>query len=276
MDVTAITVAYRSADQVPLMAATLPEGVPLVVVDNSAEPALMGWATGQGARLIVPGENLGFGRACNLGADGVKSAFLLFVNPDARLHPGCLQALLTAAAHHPEAVAFGPKLLGENGRWLYKRVSAIAPKDRFAPDLPPTADTSMPVLEGSVLVVRRAAFDAVGGFDPNIFLYFEDDDLSLRLRATGGTLLLVPDAVASHAAGKSSQPSAALSRFRSYHYMRSYIYALRKHGMPLPLLIGWTHALSYLIFLRRHRTAPEPWAQAKGRLAGAWSMLWQR
>lgn len=276
MDVTAITVAYRSADQVPLMAATLPAGVPLVVVDNSAEPALINWTKGQGVRLIVLDENLGFGRACNLGAEAAQSGFLLFLNPDARLHPGCLQALLDAAARAPDAVAFGPKLLGENGRWLYKRVSAIAPKDRFAPVHPPNQNTTMPVLEGSVLLVRRAAFMAIGGFDPNIFLYFEDDDLSLRLRANGGTLRMVPDAVASHAAGKSSAPSAALSRLRSYHYMRSYIYALRKHGMPLPLLIGWTHALSYLIFLRRHRTAPEPWAQAKGRIAGAWSMLWKR
>ncbi len=274
MDVTAISVAYHSKAELAVMAATLPPGVPLVVVDNAAEPGLADWATEHGVRLIAPQQNLGFGAACNLGAAGVDSAFLFFVNPDVRLELDCLESLVAAAARLPDGAAFGPLLRMPSGACGFKRRSAIAPADRFAPVGLPDAPCKVPVLEGSALLIRRAAFEAVGGFDPKIFLYFEDDDLSLRLRARVGPLYLVPEAVARHRPGTSSPQTAAVLRMKGFHHVRSHVYAARKHGLPLPALLGWVQALAFVLSPRARE--PGGWQSARGRIAGAWAGMWRR
>lgn len=271
MDVTVITVAYHSFGVLPQMAASLPEGVPLVIVDNGADDGLRGWAAGQGGiRLIVAPCNLGFGVACNLAAAGVQSDLLLFLNPDAQLEPGCLAALVAAAERWPNAVAFGPLLVPPGGRVGFKRRTALAPLDRFAPRGLPETDAPVPVLSGAAMMVRRQAFEAAGGFDPELFLYFEDDDLSVRLRARGGSLMVVPAARARHTTGGSTPASPALRRLRGHHYMRSYLHAARKHRLPLPWLSGLLGTLAAVLNRRILTSAPHRSFTA-GRFTGLWS-----
>jgi N-acetylglucosaminyl-diphospho-decaprenol L-rhamnosyltransferase len=271
MDVTVISVAYNSMSVLPGMVESLHAGLPLVIVDNGPDDGLRAWAKSRGIDCRVPGENLGFGRACNLGAAGAATPFLLFLNPDARLQAGTLDALLAAAARHPGAAAFGAALQDGAGHVGYKHRTRLAPQDRFAPKVVPTADTAVPALSGAALMVRRAAFAAVGGFDPAIFLYYEDDDLSLRLRASQGPLIFVPSAVATHYSGKSSTPSTALSHFKGYHWARSRIYTARKHGLAWPWLAGLRNALWQIVGPKGWRSA-ERRAEGRGRMAGVWSM----
>lgn len=272
MDVTIITVAYHSFAVLPAMAASLPPGVRLVVVDNGDDDGLRGWAAGRGGvRLIVAPGNRGFGAACNLGAATAESGLLLFLNPDAQLLPGCLAALLAAAGRWPAAAAFGPLLIDAGGRAGHKGHTALAPLDRFGPGVAPQAEAEVPVLSGAALLVRRAAFAAVGGFDPALFLYYEDDDLCLRLRAAAGPLVLVPGAQVRHSAGHSTARSPGLARLRGYHLMRSYMLAARKHGLPLPLLTGLIGSLRFALS-RPGLFSATGRAHAAGRLAGLWAM----
>ncbi len=271
MDITVISVAYNSMAVLPGMVDSLPAGTPLVIVDNGPDDGLRDWARARGIDCRVPGDNLGFGRGCNLGAAGAVTPFLLFLNPDARLQPDTLDALIAAAGRHPEAAAFGTALQDGAGHVGYKHRTRLAPQDRFAPKAVPAEDTAVPALSGAALMVRRAAFEAVGGFDPAIFLYYEDDDLSLRLRAACGPLIFVPSAIATHYAGKSSAPSAALSRFKGYHWARSRIYTARKHGQARPWLAGLRNALWQVVGPKAWGSA-ERRAEGRGRLAGVWSM----
>ncbi len=269
--VTVISVAYSSMAVMPGMVHSLPTGTPLMIVDNGPDDGLRDWARVQGIDCLVPGENLGFGPACNLGAAGVATPFVLFLNPDARLQAGTLTALRAAAVLHPEAAAFGAALQDAAGHVSYKHRTRLAPQHRFAPKAVPTVDTPVPALSGAALMVRRVAFAAVGGFDPAIFLYYEDDDLSLRLRAACGPLIFVPSAIVTHHSGKSSAPSADLSRFKGYHWARSRIYAARKHGLPAPWLSGLRNAVWHLVGPKAWRSA-ERRAEGRGRLKGVWSM----
>jgi len=271
-DITIVTVAYNSVAMLPGMAESLPPATPLVIVDNGPDDGLRGWALARRITCLVPPENLGFGRACNLGAAGAVTEFLLFLNPDVRLHSRTLDELRAAAGRHPKAVAFGLALTDASGHVSYKRRTRLAPHDFATPRQVPQADTAVPALSGAAFMVRRRAFEAVGGFDPAIFLYYEDDDLSLRLRAAQGPLIFVPTAVATHFRGQSSPPSPTLSRFKGYHWARSRIYTARKHGLPRPWLSGMRNALWHLI-------SPKAWvsparrAEALGRVSGALSLL---
>ena len=270
--VTIVSVAYGSMDVLPAMAASLPPDTPLVIVDNGDDDGLRDWARLAGHDLRLPGRNIGFGAACNLGAEGAQSEFLFFLNPDARLEPGALAALLDAATRHGDACGFGPAILREDGSVFSVNPSIIIPRTtRGKRGLRPQEEVARPSLNGAALFIRRAAFEAIGGFDPAIFLYFEDDDLTLRLARDIGKLMYVPAARITHASGGSTQPSAALARFKGYHYARSYIHVLGKHGRRHPWAVGAMDALRRCLSLR-FLTRSDKRNDAIGRWQGVMSM----
>jgi N-acetylglucosaminyl-diphospho-decaprenol L-rhamnosyltransferase len=229
--ITVISVAYHSAAVLPAMLASLPPGTPTIIVDNASADA-----DALPAGTIRNARNLGFGAACNIGAARAGTEFLFFLNPDARLEPGALDALLAAADAHPEAVAFNPRIIqGDPPRPFFRRRSDLLPRSAFLPRGIPEADCAVPVLHGSALLVRRAAFEALGGFDERLFLYYEDDDLSVRLAALG-PLRWVHGAVVRHISEASSQGVPGLAAFKARQMARARIYAMRKHGRAWPLL----------------------------------------
>lgn len=272
-NVTVVSVAFNSFDVVPDMAQSLPENAQLVIVDNGDDDGLRAWARGQGHRLIVSEVNLGFGGACNLGAAEAETEFLLFLNPDARIDSGALDVLLDAAVSYPEASAFGPQFLKHPEDRYKVRPSKILKRGVFAPRWSqPTEPTVVPSLNGAGILVRRAAFEAIGGFDDNIFLFFEDDDISLCLTEHCGPLMYIPGSRFFHAIGGSTAPSEALVEFKAYHYIRSYIYAMGKHGRRLPWLRGLMNALRQKLSMRNIYSA-ERRADARGRWKGVWSLF---
>lgn len=231
------------------------------------------WAQDHGYTLIRPGQNLGFGAACNLGADAAQTPFLFFLNPDARLAPDTLPALLDAAARHPDSPAFGPAILKETGEIFRVNASRILPRHkRVAPPARPDTEVKLHSLNGAAIFARASAFHDIGGFDPEIFLYFEDDDMTLRLSAAHGLLTYVPQAHVTHASGGSTPPSPALARFKGYHFARSQARVMAKHGRRLPYLRGILTATRRLMSIR-NLTNPEKWNDARGRWRGAWSMV---
>lgn len=270
--VTIVTVSYNSLAVLPAMLASVPQGAAVVVVDNAStdQAELRALCDRHGARLVCNPRNLGFGYACNLGAAGAKTEFLLFLNPDATLMPDTLDQLVSAAARHPHASALNPRIAEPDGSPAFHRSTPLLPRGQWMARGWPAADTEVAVLTGAAMFVRRAAFEAVDGFDPNIFLYHEDDDLSLRLRASAGPLVFVRDAMVRHAGGGSSPRSPASAAFKAWHNARSRVYACRKHGRPLPFATTLLRAIAGLlapdmIFSARRRA--KNWAYLKGTLS---------
>ncbi|MEM8960158.1 MAG: glycosyltransferase family 2 protein [Acidobacteriota bacterium] len=181
-------------------------------------------------RLEAHDDNPGFGAANNRGAAVARGDRLLLLNPDAWPTPGAITTLATALDRHPRAALTAPQLLypdgspqfawcpttgviGEavqklrnhfEGQWWNHRL--LAPALRMA-------DPGW--FSGACLLVRREAFEAVGGFDEAIFLYFEDVDLCLRLRQAGWRLRSVPDARVHHHKGSSTPKLRAEVAYRN-------------------------------------------------------------
>ncbi|WP_284163980.1 glycosyltransferase family 2 protein [Frigidibacter sp. SD6-1] len=230
---TIVSVCYNSLAVLPAMLASVPAGVPVILVDNaSADPdGVRKLAEAADARVIRNAANRGFGVACNIGAAEASTEFLLFLNPDAALESGCLEGLEAAMDRFPQASALNPRITEADGRAYFKRRSVLLPRREHMPRGWPEADREVSVLSGAALMVRRADFEALGGFDPKIFLYHEDDDLSLRLRAERGPLMFIRGAAVRHAGGGSSPRSAEMAAFKAWHMGRSRVYAARKHGL---------------------------------------------
>lgn len=256
---TIISVCYNSLAVLPSMLSSVPRGTPVVLVDNaSADGAGLERLAGEsGARLIRSATNRGFGAGCNLGATAAETEFLLFLNPDAALQPGALEALEAAMDRHPAAVAMNPRLSDGKGRAYFKHRSVLLPRRAWLARAWPGGDQVVPVLSGAALYVRRAAFEAVGGFDERIFLYHEDDDLSLRLARLCGALMFIREAEVRHLEGHSTVRSPESAAFKAFHMGQSRVYAARKHRRPLPFLSALASALLQ---------AGQPWALFSRRL----------
>lgn len=230
--VTIISVSFNSEAVLGNMLASVPADTHVVVVDNQSDDGSAAIAAAAGATVIHQASNLGFGNSCNSGAVQTTTDYLFFLNPDAVLRNDAVQSLVSFMDAHPAASACNPKIVNANGKPAFKRSSTLLPKAQWAPRGWPPTSQEIGVLSGAALFVRRSAFEAVGGFDPKIFLYHEDDDLSLRLRREIGPLMFVADALVEHLEGRSSARSANIAAWKSFHLARSRIYAMRKHHRP--------------------------------------------
>lgn len=239
-------------------AATSP--VELVIVDNGSDHDVTEQvAREHGARLIVPGRNLGYGAAANLGARGATQPWIVVANQDVVWHDGTLDALLDAG-QDAAVGSIGPALLNPDGsrypsaralpslrigvgHALLVRVWPGNPWTRRYQEgagLTDTADgTTRPAgwLSGACLLLRREAFESVGGFDEGYFMFFEDVDLGERLGRAGWVNLHVPMATVTHAQGTSWKERPA-PMIRAHHASaRRYLARRYPRWYQLPLRV---------------------------------------
>ncbi|MGV1776533.1 glycosyltransferase family 2 protein [Agrobacterium fabrum] len=243
-DVTVISVCYKSEDVIHGMIASVPEAASIIIVDNGGDNRFRDFPYNRNIRVVKLDKNEGFGRGCNAGAEVATTPWLLFLNPDARLTDGAIEALLVATERYPAASAFNPRIANGDSTPYFKRRSWLLSHQQYMPRGWPTQDRPISVLSGAAIFVSSAIFRDSGGFDPNIFLYHEDDDLSLRL-AKIGPLLFVRDALIVHNSGHSSGRSPEIAHFKAYQMARSRIYTGKKHHRPFPFL----SALCQAVFL---------------------------
>lgn len=229
-DVTVVTVHFKSSDVIHNMLKSLPDGCSVVVVDNSHCDPFVLQSARQNLQVLRNQENLGFGAACNIGARAAQTEFIFFLNPDTELRSGALDALLRASSTYQTACAFNPQLLDERGRRIHKHGSVLLSNFKRTGQGETKGDHEIQILSGSAIFVRKLVFFETGGFDENIFLYHEDDDLSLRLQLLG-KLMHIEDAVVIHREGHSCQRTPESAAWRAYHMGRSRVYATRKHNL---------------------------------------------
>ena len=93
----------------------------------------------------------------------------------------------------------------------------------------PKVLSEIPVMGGAAIFLKKTIFSKVGGFDENIFLYHEDDDLSLRLKNTVGPLMYCPQANVIHEGGNSSLRNPKTAMLKGFHMGKSRVYAMKKY-----------------------------------------------
>ena len=232
--ITAIVVSYDSAEVLPAcLDALAGEGVPAIVVDNASGDESRTIAEQRGARVIANARNEGYGRGNNIGIAAAETPFVLIVNPDLELGAGAAAALLAAAERYPDAGMLAPRIVEPSGRIFLQPRSLLSPDhlNRSGAMVVPEGDACLPFLSGACLLIRRELFMALGGFDPAIFLFYEDDDLCRRMRDAGHSLIHVHEAEARHGRGRSSTPSPQ-RRFKArWHLAWSERYIARKYGL---------------------------------------------
>ena len=243
--VTIITVSYNSTDVIEDMLSSVPSDVSVLVVDNASTDLsiLKKICSKSNVKLLENDTNIGFGAACSIGAECATTDYLFFVNPDCVLEENCIDELVATALRNPRAVAFNPRIMQRDGKPTFNYKSTLLPRSQWMARGWPEEDQAIKILSGCALFVRQFDFNAVGGFDSNIFLYHGDDDLSLRL-SDRGTLMFSYNSIASHTIASSSGHSEQISAFKACHLGYSRIYTMNKHSMLLTIFIVFLLALS--------------------------------
>ena len=208
--VTAILVAYNSEPQ-DLLAAIRSLRAQTVVpkqiicvdqsVDGRFERQLQGAAPE--LDLLRLEENIGYPSACNLAARLATGEYLLFINPDAEAERSCLEHLLGAIAGREDTAVAGAQVLlpdrhrvnaGDNVLHL----SGLSWAGRYGLEVEDGPPRPAALVSGAALMVRRSAFEALGGYTDGFFMYYDDVDLAWRARLAGWEVLFCPGARVVH------------------------------------------------------------------------------
>jgi GT2 family glycosyltransferase len=176
----------------------------LILVDNGIPDALRVSARTSGARVVNDGHNSGFAGGCNLGADAAGAEILVFLNSDAVLRAGALEALAGALEDPAIGIVGGclrladrPELINSVGNPL-QFLGFTWAGHCGEPAAAYPAPGRVAVATGGLFAVRRTTWEALGGFEPTYFAYHEDTDLSLRCWLSGREVHVEPRAVADH------------------------------------------------------------------------------
>ena len=224
----------------------------IIVVDNASTDgsadAARRWPD---VHVIANGENLGFARANNVGIRASTGELLLLLNSDTIVPVGAIDRLLDRLQQRADAAVIGPRLVDGQGRaelsfgrtlgpfnelrqqWRTRRPALVDALTRrpHAPDW----------VSGACLLVRRADAEAVGLLDERYFMYDEDVDFCVAMRARGRAVLFTPDVEIVHLRGRSAA-SAPAATTRAYR--RSQIAFYEKHRP------GWAPVLKLYLRLR--------------------------
>ena len=226
--VSAVVVNYNARDYlVECVRSLRAEGLDEVVVADNASAdgsreAIE--ASDPAVRFLPTGGNLGYGRAANRGAAIAGSEALLVCNSDVVVEPGAVKSLVAVLESDDRVGVVGPRIENLDGT-LYPSprrfpdlgvaaghafLGLVAPRNRFTVryrmlDWDRSRGAGdVDWVSGACFLVRRDAWDQLGGFDEAYFMYAEDVDLCWRAHRSGWRVAFEPDAAVVHAQGVSS------------------------------------------------------------------------
>lgn len=240
--VSIIIVSYHSSDSVAKCLTSIGENskYEIIVVDNSVQ-------------------NIGFSAACNAGAAKAQGEYLFFLNPDTEVLPGCIEMLLKNITTNTDFGIVAPQLLHKNGkpyrsyslqpRWytfpiLNSFIRGFIPKklltkiDTYENDNL-MIEKNVEGVSGAALFIQKSFFNTIGGFDTDLFLYWEDFEICKKVLDLNMKIRYVPEAKVMHVGGGATKDK------KSAHllFQKSRFAFLKKR-------FGYAYAVAVEFFLR--------------------------
>jgi N-acetylglucosaminyl-diphospho-decaprenol L-rhamnosyltransferase len=242
-DVSVVVVTYNA---LPLLERSLEsvQGYETIVVDHGSTDGTVDFVRERFPEArVIEQENLGFGTGNNTGMRAASRDYFLLLNADAWVLGDAVERLVEFAETQPEAAVVGPKLLNPDGTlqrsvrgypstWRiateYLFLRKLAPRSRlfnafYGAGFDHESVREAEFLGGACLLVRREAFEQVGGFDEDFFMMSEEVDWCYRFRQAGWKVLFYPGAEVVHVLTSSANPAM----FR--HLVRGHLRFLAKH-----------------------------------------------
>jgi N-acetylglucosaminyl-diphospho-decaprenol L-rhamnosyltransferase len=195
-----------------------------IVIDNASTDDSRAVASRHGATVVELSENVGFGRACNVGVSRAREEHVLFLNPDvtiAAVDARKLADLLEVAPLGLVVPSSTSRFTFAERSWMREAASLTLGglRPRELPVRDPRRGGRAEWASGAALLVRVSEFLEVGTFDARYFMYFEDRDLSRRYRRAGLPVRTTAAVIAGHSLGGSSEIGDRRSELLAYSLM---------------------------------------------------------
>jgi N-acetylglucosaminyl-diphospho-decaprenol L-rhamnosyltransferase len=245
----------------------------LIVVDNASADGSADMVARDfpEAELIRNPRNDGYAIGNNLGAARATGELLLLLNSDTEVRPGSLATLVRFMDEHPGHGACGPRLDFPDGRpqlsckrfptlrvalfydtWLCRRF----PRNRVIPwyemrDFDHTSSRDVDQPPGAALLIRRALWEQLGGFDPKLWLFYNDVDLCRRLRERGPAIAYVAEARILHHEGKSTAQFPEFGRQWHLDRLQYYRKTFGWRGVKAARFASWMRGKEEIARLRK-------------------------
>ena len=246
VDVSVIIINYNTFQLIidcikSILEQTNKTNIEIIVVDNASSD---GSATiikncFPNITILENNQNIGFGKANNIGATIARGEFLFLLNSDTVLINDAIGYLLRYLREDKSTGICGGNLFTKDFKanhsysiyypslfniFIYRsRLLKLFGKAEIFNRSEKNKEVA--IINGADLFIRKSLFEQLEGFDPNYFMYIEDGDLCLRAKKLGFRIQSIPSAKIIHYQGKSSTSSAKLIMEIS-----SYIYYFKKHG----------------------------------------------
>jgi GT2 family glycosyltransferase len=245
IEISAIVVSFNTSEMTLRCLRTLAgslDGIrsEIIVVDNaSADNSVAAIRENfPGVKLIAKEINSGFGAANNEAMKIARGDFFLLLNSDAFPEPAAIDTLLAFIKEHPRAGTVGPRLLNDDGSLQVSCHPFPSPLFAWKENLwltrgysqwPHDAVRNVDFVIGACMLVRRATYEQVGGFDETFFMYSEEADWQRRMRDAGWDRTFVPDARVTHLGGASGATDE--TRIRRHFFESLDHYERKHHGL---------------------------------------------
>tara|TARA_B100000029_G_scaffold504542_1_gene583585 strand:- start:181 stop:1017 length:837 start_codon:yes stop_codon:yes gene_type:complete len=204
-------------------------------------------------KCILTGENLGYGRANNIGLKEAKTKYALILNPDTKLSPEALEGFLNFANEKKDFAIIGPGIVEDKKSYLSfdDKVSLVKS------------------VKGYAMFLNLSEFKDIGFFDENIFFFLEEIDLCKRLEKKNKKIYLSKNIKVYHEGGLSHDNSFnyQMELSRNWHWMWSTFYFNKKYrGFLLSIIIVGPKLFSsifkfFLFFIVRNKEKKEIYYQ---------------
>ncbi|HEX7510460.1 MAG TPA: glycosyltransferase [Chitinivibrionales bacterium] len=241
----------------------------VIVVDNASQDGSKELILGEFSEVQWIGlkSNIGFGKACNVGAQCARGAYILFLNPDTLISKNTLTESVRFLKEHGDAGLMGPKILNSDGTLqvscrrsfptpsvAFYRLSGLSKlfpsSQRFGrynlSFLDPDTVSEVDAVSGSFMFMPLTLFQGIGGFDETFFMYGEDLDLCYRVKQQGCTVWYNPHTQIVHFKGRSSAKMSLHSKKAFYEAML--IFSRKYKSVHKSFLPGWVIATAIAYF----------------------------
>ena len=211
-DITVIITTFRSSEKINNCLNSIDKHIKVLIIENSNDIAIKQNLEKKYSNVecILSGENMGYGKANNIGLKKVKTKYALILNPDTTLHNSALENFIKTTKKITDFAIMGPYIQEKKDE---------DKKNYLESDSPIKVEN----VKGFAMFINMSEFEDVGFFDENFFFYFEEIDLCKRLAERGKKIYLVPDIKVYHDGASSHNESIKheMELSRNWHWMWS-------------------------------------------------------
>ena len=243
IDITFLIVTFKSREKIHRCINLIAKKYPILVIENSADEFFKDDLEKKynNVECVLAGENLGFGKASNIGLNLVKSKYTFLINPDTLLTSNTVEELIHYSQKINDFALLSPVMMDpedKNYHTYKKKILTIKKSEYLEVDF----------IKGFAMFFNMNKFKTIGFFDEKIFLYFEEDDLCRRVRKLNQKIYVILSSKITHEGGQSHNKefNEEMDSSRHWHHMWSYYYYNKKHFTFLyALLITIDKVISY-------------------------------